>query len=196
MKKMKRAAGRKPRPEERIDLSAVRTPLGTFAVGATSRGIAAVIRLGVDGRITPARVNRDPGLVRRIRAGARIVIHRVPGTRPPALVRAAAALRGYASGSARPHRAKFDLNGTPFQVAVWKRLCRIPFGKTTTYGEIAAALGRPGAARAVGAAVGANPVGILVPCHRVIGTNGALTGFGWGLPMKRALLRHEGRDGR
>lgn len=191
-----RAAGRKLRVEDRINLSAVRTPLGTFAVAATSRGVAAIFPLGADGRITPARVNRDPSLARRIRAGARFVIDGVAGTHPPALVRAAAALRAYATGSARAPRAPFDLEGTPFQLAVWKRLREIPFGKTTTYGELAASLGRPRAARAVGAAVGANPVSILVPCHRVVGSDGALTGFGWGLPMKRALLRREGCGGK
>ena len=85
-----------------------------------------------------------------------------------------------------------DLDGTPFQRAVWKRLCAIPTGKTISYGALAASIGRPRAARAVGAAVGANPVPILVPCHRVIGQDGSLTGFGLGLPMKRALLLHEG----
>jgi O-6-methylguanine DNA methyltransferase len=177
---------------ERIDLSAVSTPFGTLGVAATARGIAAVFTLGRDGRITPARVGREPALARRVRAGARIVIHREPGTHPPALARAVAALRAYASGTSRRVRAPFDLQGTPFQVAVWRRLTSIPFGRTTTYGALAASLGRPRASRAVGAAVGANPVGILIPCHRVVGSNGALTGFGWGLPMKRALLRHEG----
>ena len=188
----KRAAGRKYRAGERLDLSAVRTPFGTLGVAATTRGIASVFTLGPEGRITPARVNREPALARRIRAGAEFIIHRTRSTHPPALARAVAALSAYASGASRRVRAQFDLDGTPFQVAVWKRLTGIPFGRTTTYGELAASLGRPRASRAVGAAVGANPVGILIPCHRVVGSNGALTGFGWGLPMKRALLRHEG----
>lgn len=81
--------------------------------------------------------------------------------------------------------------GAPFQLQVWQALLAIPPGQVTTYGRIAAALGRPGAARAVGAAVGANPLALLIPCHRVIGGSGALTGYRWGLPVKRAMLARE-----
>ncbi len=81
--------------------------------------------------------------------------------------------------------------GTPFQREVWDELRRIPFGETRTYGELARALGRPRASRAVGAANGANPLSILVPCHRVVGADGALTGYAGGLGTKRALLEHE-----
>jgi methylated-DNA-[protein]-cysteine S-methyltransferase len=83
--------------------------------------------------------------------------------------------------------------GTAFQRDVWKALRTIPAGVTTSYGQLAAWLGRPGASRAVGLANGANPVAIVVPCHRVIGANGALTGYGGGLPRKRWLLDHEHR---
>jgi O-6-methylguanine DNA methyltransferase len=82
--------------------------------------------------------------------------------------------------------------GTPFQRRVWAALRQIPAGTTTSYGALAAALGQPGASRAVGLANGANPVGIVVPCHRVIGANGSLTGFGGGLSRKQWLLEHEG----
>lgn len=82
--------------------------------------------------------------------------------------------------------------GTAFQNAVWQELRRIPAGSTRTYSQIATAIGSPSAVRAVGAANGANPVGIVVPCHRVIGTDGSLTGFAGGLAAKRWLLRHEG----
>ncbi len=85
-----------------------------------------------------------------------------------------------------------DPQGTPFQRAVWQALLRIPRGGTSSYGEIAAALGRPKASRAVGAAVGRNPIGILLPCHRVIGQDGSLTGYAGGLALKTALLRAEG----
>jgi methylated-DNA-[protein]-cysteine S-methyltransferase len=81
--------------------------------------------------------------------------------------------------------------GTPFQQRVWQELRRIPAGSTRSYGEIAAAIGSPSAVRAVGAANGANPVGIVVPCHRVIGGDGSLTGFAGGLAAKRWLLEHE-----
>ncbi len=81
--------------------------------------------------------------------------------------------------------------GTPFQRAVWRAVRAIPPGATSSYGRIARALGRPGAGRAVGAANGANPTAIVVPCHRVIGASGALTGYGGGLPRKQWLLDHE-----
>jgi len=93
-------------------------------------------------------------------------------------------------------RREFDLAlapaGTPFERSVWDELRRIPFGETRSYGEIAQALGRPGAARAVGRANGANPIPIVVPCHRVIGSDGSLTGFGGGLDAKSRLLELEG----
>jgi methylated-DNA-[protein]-cysteine S-methyltransferase len=82
--------------------------------------------------------------------------------------------------------------GTPFQREVWAALRTIPAGETRSYGELAARLSRPGAMRAVGMANGANPISIVVPCHRVIGADGSLTGYGGGLPRKRWLLEHEG----
>jgi len=82
--------------------------------------------------------------------------------------------------------------GTPFQREVWRLLRLIPAGKTTTYGKLAARLGVPNAARAVGMANGANPIGVVVPCHRVIGSDASLTGYGGGLPRKQWLLTHEG----
>jgi methylated-DNA-[protein]-cysteine S-methyltransferase len=85
-----------------------------------------------------------------------------------------------------------DLQGTPFQLAVWGELCKIPYGETRSYGEIARAIGHPSASRAVGAANGANPIAIIVPCHRVIGSSGALVGYGGGLPTKSWLLKLEG----
>lgn len=86
----------------------------------------------------------------------------------------------------------FELDGSPFQRQVWQALCDIPYGETISYGELARRVGRPGAARAVGAANGRNPVSIIVPCHRVIGANGTLTGYGWGNDRKAWLLRLEG----
>ena len=85
-----------------------------------------------------------------------------------------------------------DLRGSPFQCQVWHRLADIPSGTVVSYQELAAAIGRPGAVRAVGAANGANPLPILLPCHRVVGSDGALTGFGGGLDLKMALLELEG----
>jgi methylated-DNA-[protein]-cysteine S-methyltransferase len=85
-----------------------------------------------------------------------------------------------------------DLSGTPFQLQVWHALTRIPFGSTMSYGDLARRVGSPNGSRAVGAANGRNPVAIVVPCHRVIGSNGDLTGFGGGMARKEWLLQHEG----
>lgn len=84
--------------------------------------------------------------------------------------------------------------GTPFQLAVWRKLCEIPYGTTISYGELARHLGNPNASRAVGLANGANPIPIVIPCHRVIGSNGKLTGYGGGLPIKEKLLALERRQ--
>lgn len=84
------------------------------------------------------------------------------------------------------------VGGTPFQRSVWEAMRSIPHGDTVTYAELAQRVGRPGAARAVGQAVGSNPVPLLIPCHRVVGSGGGLGGFGGGLPLKRTLLRQEG----
>jgi methylated-DNA-[protein]-cysteine S-methyltransferase len=96
-------------------------------------------------------------------------------------------------------RTEFDLpirlHGTAFQVEVWEQLRTIPYGETISYGELAKRVDRPEAARAVGAANGQNPVAIVVPCHRVIGADGSLTGFGGGLPWKRWLLQREQPQG-
>jgi methylated-DNA-[protein]-cysteine S-methyltransferase len=89
-------------------------------------------------------------------------------------------------------RLPVKTGGTPFQREVWRLLRLIPAGKTTTYGKLAARLGVPNAARAVGMANGANPIGVIVPCHRVIGSDLSLTGYGGGLPRKQWLLTHEG----
>ena len=112
------------------------------------------------------------------------------------LVATAAQLRDYFAG----HRREFELplapEGTNFQRRVWGALLAIPFGETRSYGEVAAAIGRPAASRAVGAANGRNPIAIIVPCHRVIGANGTLTGYGGGMPAKHWLLDHEQRGAR
>ncbi len=108
---------------------------------------------------------------------------------------AAAQVRAYLAGE----RHDFDLplapKGTPFQESVWTALLKLPFGVTTCYSALAAQLGRPTAARAVGAAIGRNPLWLIIPCHRVIGRNGSLTGYAGGLARKRALLELEGAKG-
>ncbi len=113
------------------------------------------------------------------------------GTAPASLKRALAA---YFDGDIDAlANVKTATAGTPFQRQVWKALRAIPAGTTISYGQLATKLGRRGASRAVGAANGANPIPIVVPCHRVIGADGSLTGFGSGLPRKRWLLDHEAR---
>ncbi|MFZ0660634.1 MAG: methylated-DNA--[protein]-cysteine S-methyltransferase [Candidatus Binataceae bacterium] len=104
-------------------------------------------------------------------------------------------LEDYFSGDiAAIDKLGVETAGTPFQREVWTALRRIPAGQTTSYGELAAAIGRPRAVRAVGLANGSNPVAIVVPCHRVIGADGSLTGYGGGLERKRWLLAHEGAE--
>jgi methylated-DNA-[protein]-cysteine S-methyltransferase len=117
-----------------------------------------------------------------------------PPWRPgaPAHRRAALAGRVLVGQDTSAITVPLDLHGTLFQRAVWQQLLRIPFGHTLTYGQVAAGVGNGAVPRATGSACGANPVGVIVPCHRVLGANGSLTGFAAGLPRKTALLQHEG----
>ena len=100
-------------------------------------------------------------------------------------------LEAYFAGDLKDFDVPLTLHGTDFQRRVWTELQRIPYGETTSYGELAERMGRPTAARAVGLANGKNPISIIVPCHRVIGSTGSLTGYGGGLPRKRYLLSFE-----
>jgi methylated-DNA-[protein]-cysteine S-methyltransferase len=107
---------------------------------------------------------------------------------------AATALAKYFSGDLHAlDRIQVEMNGTPFQQRVWAALRRVRAGRTASYAEIAGVIGAPTAVRAVGAANGANPIAVVVPCHRIIGSNGTLTGYGGGLKRKEWLLRHEGQ---
>ena len=149
------------------------TPVGVLTLVASDRGLRAVLWPKVtpqQARINP-RPRRDPD--------------------QPILRKTVEQLDEYFAGSRTSFDVPLDLEGTRFQLAAWRSLADIPFGATTTYGQQAAALGIPTAARAVGAANGANPVCIVLPCHRVIGADGSLTGFGGGLPVKQWLLDHE-----
>jgi methylated-DNA-[protein]-cysteine S-methyltransferase len=122
--------------------------------------------------------------------------HRPPagGHRPEGFRAAIEQLEQYFAGERETFELELDLQGTEFQLRVWERLRRIPYGTTVTYGALAAEIGRPERSRAVGAAVGRTPIPIVVPCHRVVGSDGALTGYGGGLPRKRALLDLEARQ--
>ena len=117
--------------------------------------------------------------------------------RPPAgpLIEAKRQLREYFDGTRRDFDLPLAPVGTEFQRRVWDELRRIPYGETVSYGELARRIGQPTASRAVGAANGRNPLAIVVPCHRVIGADGALTGYGGGLPVKETLLAHERNRG-
>ena len=108
--------------------------------------------------------------------------------RPELFASAAQQLEAYFRGELREFALNLNPKGTAFQLAVWRELVKIPYGRTVTYGELATRLGNPQASRAVGLANGANPIAIVQPCHRVIGANGKLTGFGGGLDVKQRLL--------
>jgi len=110
----------------------------------------------------------------------------------PILRLAAHELHEYFAGERKEFTIPVAPNGTGFQLQVWAALTTIPFGVTWSYAQLAQTIGRPNAVRAVGAANGANPIAIIIPCHRVIGSDGSLTGFGGGLPLKRRLLELEG----
>ena len=112
-----------------------------------------------------------------------------------AFAKVARQLEAYFAGRLRQFDVAVDPGGTPFQSAVWHALREIPYGETISYGELARRIGNPKAVRAVGLANGANPISIVIPCHRVIGTDGSLVGYGGGLPTKRALLSLEQGQG-
>ena len=105
-----------------------------------------------------------------------------------------AQLRAYFAGELQAFNLPLAPKGTPFQQNVWHHLCEIPYGETISYGELARRIGKPSASRAVGLANGSNPIPIIIPCHRVIGSNGKLTGYGGGLPIKEKLLALERRQ--
>ncbi len=113
----------------------------------------------------------------------------------PLLDRAEAELSAYFAGTLRGFSVPTRAAGTPFQRAVWAELARIPYGETRSYAQIAVAVGRPGATRAVGTANGANPLSIVVPCHRVVATGGAISGYAGGVDKKRWLLDWEANEG-
>jgi methylated-DNA-[protein]-cysteine S-methyltransferase len=100
-------------------------------------------------------------------------------------------LTEYFAGKRRRFSVPLDAQGTAFQRAVWREIAKVPFGKTMSYGELARRAGFPGSARAAGAATGRNPLGVIVPCHRIVGSNGSLTGYAGGLAKKKAFLALE-----
>jgi methylated-DNA-[protein]-cysteine S-methyltransferase len=113
---------------------------------------------------------------------------------PSALAEVVRQLRAYFAGELETLNLSLSPQGTPFQQKVWSELLKIPYGETTSYGELARRIGNSNASRAVGLANGSNPIPIVIPCHRVIGSNGKLTGYGGGLPIKEKLLALEKRQ--
>ena len=146
----------------------------------------------IDSPLGPLRLVADEAAL----AGVYLPAQAAPAASPgatPVLARAAAQLAEYFAGARRDFDVPLAPRGTEFQARVWRELTHIPYGETRSYGELARALGRPSASRAVGAANGKNPISILVPCHRVIAGSGALTGYAGGLEAKRCLLAQETR---
>ena len=161
-----------------LAVRALPTPIGALTVAASAVGVRAVLWGGGDARAASAEARA---------AGPGAVVW---------LERALRELDEYFRGERRRFGVALDLRGSEFQRLVWGALVRIPFGETRTYGTVAERIGRPGAARAVGAAAARNPAPVLVPCHRVVGVGGALTGFAGGIATKRALLDIETGGGR
>lgn len=150
----------------------IRSPVGELTLVAEARGLAAILW-----------ENDRPGRV-RLGALAADAAH-------PVLVETERQLREYFGGRRRAFDVPLFFSGSAFQQRVWRTLLTIPFGETRSYGEIAHQIGNPAASRAVGAANGRNPISIIAPCHRVVGSNGKLTGFAGGLDAKKYLLELE-----
>ena len=141
-----------------------------------------------------AWVDEEGRLLRfNLRADGAALVDLAAQNNSPKLAQVQQQVSEYSSGKRREFTLEMKPDGPDFDRKVWAALCDIPFGTTTSYGAVAKAIGHPTAARAVGAANGANPIALIVPCHRVIGSDGSLTGYGGGLPLKRKLLEHEAR---
>ncbi len=151
--------------------SRIDTPLGPLTLATTARGLALAWFDDQAHRSADVAAPLQPGHALLRQAGREF--------------------QEYFAGRRREFDLALDPAGTDFQLRVWRALLKIPMGRLSSYGDIARELGLPAAARAVGAAVGRNPIAIIVPCHRVVGSDGSLTGYAGGLPRKRALLAHE-----
>jgi methylated-DNA-[protein]-cysteine S-methyltransferase len=167
-------AARPARPVDALRFDTFATPCGPFTVAVDAKGALASAVFGKElvlaAKNPGAALTRDPAATREVRNQ----------------------LEEYFAGRRRRFTLKLNVRGTWFQRRVWEELTRIPCGETTSYGELAAEVGRPGAARAVGSANASNPLCVIVPCHRVIRSDGALTGFAYGTLIKRQLLELEG----
>lgn len=163
---------------ETVKTGRFETSIGTFRVALGERGLLFLELPHANGGGLPswlARMVPDARIERRCEPPAEVVRQ----------------IEDFLSGERESFDLPLDLRGTPFQLAVWRELLRIPYGEVRSYGEVARAIGRPRAVRAVGAANGANPLPLLVPCHRVVASGGRLGGYGGGLELKRRLLALE-----
>lgn len=150
------------------------SPVGKLKLVGSDAGLAAILWEDDDPQRVPVQASEE-------------------GADHPVLIEAERQLDEYFAGKRTTFSLALDFKGTAFQKRVWKALLTIPFGETRTYGQIASQIGNTQASRAVGAANGKNPISIIAPCHRVIGSNGKLTGFAGGLGIKEHLLAHEAR---
>jgi len=159
-------------PTINLTSSVMDSPVGELTIVASNAGLRAVLwPRERDGRVT----FEEP----------------VESGEHPVIARTVQQLNEYLQGERQTFDLPLDLVGTDFQKDVWAGLAKIPFGETQSYGELADSLNKPGAARAVGAATGRNPISIVVPCHRLVGASGKLTGFAGGIDSKQWLLTHE-----
>jgi len=180
--KLARRSQRKTRSAESLFCAARRFSIGQIGVACSQKGLREVTL--PNGQSLAARREgsaESGGSSAASRSDPQATLAR----------RALAEIAEFLEGRRRKFNVPLDLQGTPFQLQVWEALLRIPYGETRSYGEIARAVGRPKAARAVGMANGSNPVAIIVPCHRVIASDGSLGGYGGGLALKSRLLRLE-----
>jgi AraC family transcriptional regulator of adaptative response/methylated-DNA-[protein]-cysteine methyltransferase len=162
---------------QQIRFSCFTTDLGTVLAAATPKGVCAV------------KLGNDTSKLKRLLSEEFSAADLVEAAMPEL----EASIRAFVEGEGTLARVPLDIRGTVFQRRVWDALRRIPRGKTRTYSEIARAIGAPAAVRAVGTACGANPVALVVPCHRAVRTDGGLGGYAWGLPVKERLLEVEKR---
>ena len=165
------------RPDEEPEtlfLDRYNSPLGTYILISSQKGVCYLTPEDEEDYF--ARWQRSGARFQESEEYSRLVI---------------AELDAYFAGQLRRFTVPIDLRGTDFQRSVWEILCGIPYGETRSYSQVAYAVDRPNGPRAVGQAIGRNPISIIIPCHRVIGSNGGLTGYGGGLPRKRALLELE-----
>ncbi len=159
--------------DEALSYATVESPLGPILLAGTPKGLRIVCFLAGDDPIAPGKAWREE---------------------PPLFAEAARQIAAYFARELTGFALPLEPEGTPFQLAVWEALRAIPCGKTLSYGELARRIGKPTAVRAVGAANGRNPLPLVVPCHRVIGADGSLTGYHGGLAIKERLLALERGD--